>query len=55
MMIAVFYLIIILLIYSVLLSVFGLGDEVLDVSVVDAKFSGYISDGDFILDGRYEL
>ena len=36
------------------LGVFKLGDEVLDLLVVDAKISGFRVEGDFILGGGYE-
>ena len=48
MLIAIFHNIILVIGDSVLLGGFKLGDEVLDVYGVDAKFSECRSDGDFI-------
>ena len=50
----VFYHTIMLLGYSILLGGFKLGDEVLDMLVLNAKFSRFVYDGDFILDGGHE-
>ena len=50
MLIDVFYQLFLFLGYSIFLVVFKLEDEVLDIKIADAKFSGFRSDGDFILD-----
>ena len=50
MMIAVFYMLILLLVYSILLRVFKIVDDILDLFGVDSKFSGYRADVYFILD-----
>ena len=55
MLISIFYLIILILGDSVLLGEFKLGDEVLDVYGVDAKYLKFRSDEDFIFYGRHEL
>ena len=54
-MVSVFYKIILFLVDYILLGGFKLGYEVLDLSEVDAKLSGYRSDGDFILDDGHEF
>ena len=54
MLIAIFYKFIMIIGDYVLLGGIELGYEVLDIPGVDAKFSGCISDGEFILDGRHE-
>ena len=41
--------------YFILLLTLQLVDEVLDMSGVDAKFSGCRSDGEFILDDGHEF
>ena len=53
-LIAVLCKLIIIIVEYVLLGGFKLGDEVLDVSDVDAKFAGFRSDGYFIFDDRHE-
>ena len=53
--IGVLYQLILLLGYSILLGGFKIGDEVLDVSYVDAKLSECISSGDLILYEIYKL
>ena len=55
MLIYVLYQILLLLGGFILLGGFKLGDEVLDVSGVDAKISVCRYYGDFILDERHEL
>ena len=52
---SVLYQLLLLIVDSILLGRFKLGDEVLYVSVVDAKISGCITDGEFILDNRHEF
>ena len=55
MLIYISYHIIMILVESVLLGGFKLGDEVLDVYGVDAKYLEYRSDKDLILYDRHEL
>ena len=52
---SVIYQLLLLIVDSILLGRFKLGDKVLYVSGVDAKISGCITDGEFILDNRHEL
>ena len=53
MTISVFYQLLLFLGYPILLGGFKLGDEVPDLSVVEAKYYGCRADGDFILDGDH--
>ena len=53
-MVYVFYNIIMFLEGNILLGGLKLGDEVLDLSVVDVKYSTCRADGYFILDGGHE-
>ena len=55
MLIYIFYQIVLILGESVLLGGFELGDEVLDVYGVDAKYLKFRSDEDFIFYGRHEF
>ena len=55
MLIYILYHIIMILVESVLLGGFKLGDEVLDVYGVDAKYLEYRSDKDLILYDRHEF
>ena len=54
MMVYVFYNILMFLEGNILLGGLKLGDEVLDLSVVDVKYSACRADGYFILDGGHE-
>ena len=53
MTISIFYQLLLFLGYPILLGGFKLGDEVPDLSVVEAKYYGCRADGDFILDGDH--
>ena len=54
MLIDIFYNIILILVHSVFLGGFELGDEVLDIYGVDAKFVECRYYGDFVLYDRHE-
>ena len=55
MLVAVFYWLLMFLVYYILLERFKLGDEVLYMLRVDKKNSGFRSDGDLILDNFHKF
>ena len=55
MLVSVFYQLLLFIGDPILLGVFKLGDEFLDLSGLGAIFFGHFADSDLILDDRHEL